>query len=67
VSLSIPPNTNSVKVLRLKGKGIPDQGKEPAGDLNVRLIVTLPDQSDAELRQFAEGWRANYDPRAKQR
>jgi DnaJ-class molecular chaperone len=67
VSLSIPPNTNSGKVLRLKGKGIPAQGKEPAGDLYVRLIVTLPDGEDADLKKFAENWRASYDPRAKQR
>jgi DnaJ-class molecular chaperone len=67
VSLSIPENSNSGKVLRLKGKGIPAQGKEAAGDLYVRLIVTLPDGEDTQLREFAEKWRASYDPRAKQR
>ncbi len=67
VSLSIPPNSNSGKTLRLKGKGIPAQGKEPAGDLYVRLIVTLPDGEDAEMKKFAENWRTSYDPRAKQR
>ena len=67
VSLSIPPNSNSGKVLRLKGKGIPGYGTERTGDLYVRLIVTLPDQADAELRRFVEGWRTSYDPRAKQR
>ncbi len=67
VSLSVPPNSNSGTVLRLKGKGIPGQGKEPAGDLYARLVVTLPDEVDAELQKFAEGWKANYDPRAKTR
>jgi len=67
VSLSIPPNSNSGKVLRLKGKGIPGQGTERTGDLYVRLIVTLPGSDDPDLRKFVEGWRTSYDPRAKQR
>ena len=67
VSLSIPPNSNSGKVLRLKGKGIPGQGSERTGDLYVRLIVTLPEGGDPDLKKFAEGWRTSYDPRAKQR
>jgi len=65
VSLSVPANANTGTVLRLKGKGIPAYGGEPAGDLYARLIVTLPDGEDAELKKFAEGWKANYDPRAK--
>lgn len=66
VSLMIPPNANSGKVLRLKGKGIPGAGTERTGDLYVRLIVTLPDGADHELKSFVENWRATYDPRAKQ-
>jgi len=67
VSLSVPPNSNSGTVLRLKGKGISGQGKEPAGDLYVRVVVALPDLPDAELQKFAEGWKSNYDPRIKAR
>jgi len=67
VSLSVPPNANTGTVLRLKGKGIPAHNGEAAGDLYARLVVTLPDGEDAELKKFAEGWRANYDPRAKSR
>lgn len=65
VSLSIPPGSNSGKVLRLKGKGIPGQGQERTGDLYVRLIVTLPDGEDADLKRFVDQWRADYDPRTK--
>jgi DnaJ-class molecular chaperone len=65
VSLSVPPNSNTDTVLRLKGKGFPGQGSEPAGDLYARVVVTLPDEPDAELQKFAEGWKTNYDPRAK--
>jgi DnaJ-class molecular chaperone len=64
VNLSIPPNSNTGAMLRLKGKGVP--GTVP-GDLYVRLVVSLPDKPDDELRRFAEGWAADYDPRAKMR
>jgi DnaJ-class molecular chaperone len=71
VSLSVPANSNSGSVLRLKGKGIPARGStgggEAAGDLYVKLVVSLPDKPDADLRQFAEGWKTSYDPRAKLR
>jgi DnaJ-class molecular chaperone len=65
VALSVPANANTGRVLRLKGKGIPAHGGEPAGDLYARLVVTLPDGEDGELTKFAEGWKTNYDPRAK--
>lgn len=67
VSLSVPPNSNSGAVLRLKGKGIPAHGHEAAGDLYVKLVVTLPERPDPDLRKFAETWSASYDPRAKLR
>jgi DnaJ-class molecular chaperone len=67
VSLSVPANSNSGAVLRLKGKGIPARGSDAAGHLYVRLIVTLPERPDPELRSFVESWKADYDPRAKLR
>ena len=65
VSLSVPPNSNTGTMLRLKGKGIAAPGG--GGDLYVRLVILLPDKPDESLRNFAEGWPANYDPRAKMR
>lgn len=65
VALSIPPHSNSGKVLRLKGKGIAGAGSERTGDLYVRLIVTLPEHEDAELHAFVEHWKTAYDPRDK--
>ena len=67
VSLSVPPNSNTGTVLRLKGKGIGAQGATAAGDFYVRLVVSLPDKPDESLRSFAQGWSADYDPRAKLR
>jgi DnaJ-class molecular chaperone len=67
VSLSVPPNANTGTVLRLKGKGVAAHGATPAGDLYVRLVVTLPDKTDEALKSFLEGWEGNYDPRARMR
>lgn len=66
VALSVPPNSNTGAVLRLKGKGIAAPGA-PAGDFYVRLVVTLPDKPDEALKNFVTGWGTEYDPRAKTR
>jgi DnaJ-class molecular chaperone len=63
VQMTVPPNSNTGSVLRLKGKGIASGSQ--AGDFYVKLVVTLPERPDAELKKFAEGWQASYDPRAK--
>jgi len=65
VALSVPPHSNTGSILRLKGKGIGAHGSTPAGDLYVRLVVTLPDKPDEALKSFASGWTTEYDPRAK--
>ncbi|MEI9992384.1 MAG: DnaJ C-terminal domain-containing protein [Rhizomicrobium sp.] len=65
VAITVPANSNSGTVLRLKGKGVAPAGGAAAGDFYVKLVVTLPDRPDAELQKFAEGWKAEYDPRAK--
>ena len=67
VSLSVPPGSNTGSTLRLKGKGIAANGADPAGDLYVKLVVTLPDKPDEALKAFAEGWNNGYDPRSKHR
>ena len=65
VNLTLPPHSNSGRVLRLKGKGLPGVGGETVGDLYARLVVTLPDSTDSALESFVKGWDTNYDPRAK--
>jgi DnaJ-class molecular chaperone len=67
VSLSVPPNSNTGTILRLKGKGIAAHGGTAAGDLYVRLVISLPDQPDEALKSFVSGWPADYDPRARTR
>ncbi len=63
VTLTLPAGANSGTVMRLKGKGI--QAGATPGDLYVKLVVTLPEKPDADLHKFAEGWKTEYDPRAK--
>ena len=64
VALTVPPNSNSGSVLRLRGKGIKSAGK--TGDLLVKLYIVLPERPDAELNRFLQGWKpAPFDPRAK--
>jgi DnaJ-class molecular chaperone len=66
VTLTVPPGSNSGSTLRLKGRGMtgPRGGR---GDLMARLVVTLPDHPDEELKAFAEKWRAErpYAPRRR--
>jgi DnaJ-class molecular chaperone len=65
VSVTVPPNSNSGTILRLKGKGIGVNGGTAAGDFYVRLVVSLPDPPDEALKSFASGWQTDYDPRGK--
>ncbi|HET6469282.1 MAG TPA: J domain-containing protein [Geminicoccaceae bacterium] len=65
VTLTIPPGSNTGTTLRLRGKGIPARGGEPAGDQYVRLKVVLPRAPDDELKGFLQEWAAKHawDPR----
>ena len=65
VAVTVPSHSNSGRVLRLKGKGLPGTGAEQPGDLYARLIVTLPDPSDPKLDAFISSWDDQSDPRAK--
>lgn len=54
VNLKVPKESESGKVLRLKGKGMPlDKSVKTFGDLLVKLQVTLPKNlSDEEIKLF---------------
>jgi DnaJ-class molecular chaperone len=67
VSLTVPKGSNSGATLRLKGRGLYDARAHRRGDLLARLVVTLPEQPDEDLQQFAEEWRKSrpYTPRRK--
>jgi molecular chaperone DnaJ len=54
VKVKIPPGTQSGKVLRLKGKGIPDLNGYGRGDQHVRVVVETPTNLTREQRQVLE-------------
>jgi len=65
VDLSIPKNTSSGRVFRLKGKGLP-KPNGTAGDLFVTTRIMLPDGNDAQLEGLMQKWRDGhpYNPRS---
>ena len=71
ISLKIPAGSQSGRVLRLRGRGLPARGKEAAGDLLYEIKVLAPtDLTDEERRlmqQLAERRRTRgvADPRAE--
>jgi DnaJ-class molecular chaperone len=64
VELSIPKNTSSGRIFRLKGKGLPKATGTP-GDLFVTTRIMLPDGNDSELEALMQKWRDGhpYNPR----
>jgi len=66
VALTIPPRSDSGKLLRLRGRGVPAHGTQPAGDQYVTLVVTIGPETDAALEEFLKDWAPKHvhDPRA---
>ncbi|TAX85204.1 J domain-containing protein [Rhizobium leguminosarum] len=64
VNLTLPPHSNSGKVLRLKGKGVVKRGGEH-GDVYISLKIVLPDAPDERLTAFMKEWATanSHDPR----
>jgi DnaJ-class molecular chaperone len=64
VTMTVPKNSNTGTVLRLKGKGVPRPGGG-SGDQFVKLEVILPPRPDTALEAFLSSWEAGklYDPR----
>lgn len=60
VALSIPPNVDTSKAMRLKGKGLHNEG-----DLYVHLRIVLPEGGDPDLESLMRFWRDQkpYDVR----
>ena len=66
VELSVPPYTSSGRIMRLRGKGLPENGGKPAGDLLVVIKITLPEKPDTELENLMRKLQAEkpYKPRS---
>lgn len=55
VAITVPKNSSSGAVLRLKGRGVSRDGKK-AGDQYVKLKIVLPEGGDPELEEFVRSW-----------
>ena len=52
--MKIPAGTQSGKVFRLKGKGMPDVHRGAPGDQYVHVMVHVPERLNAEQRKLLE-------------
>jgi DnaJ-class molecular chaperone len=71
VSLKIPAGSQTGRVMRLRGRGLPARGKEPAGDLLYELRVLAPTDLNAKERALMQDLATSLkdrgvpDPRAE--
>lgn len=56
VSVSVPKNSSSGAMLRLRGRGMIKGKSGAAGDQYVRLKIVLPEGGDADLEAFVRNW-----------
>ena len=54
IKLKIPPGTQSHKVFRLKGKGLPRLGSYGEGDELVRVIVEIPTKLSHDQKELIQ-------------
>ncbi len=60
VQVTVPPHSSSGRVLRLRGKGLPNAGG--SGDLLVTPRIVLPESKDAELEALMKRRRDESPP-----
>ena len=66
IALTIPKNSSSGKMMRLKGRGAEDPKTKKKGDQFVKLMVMLPDENDSELEKLIKKWSTkNKDTESK--
>ncbi|ADO75288.1 molecular chaperone DnaJ [Stigmatella aurantiaca] len=54
VKMTVPPGTQSGKVFRLRGKGIPHLHSQQRGDQHVRVILETPTELSSRQRELLE-------------
>lgn len=69
VKMKVPEGTQSGKIFRLKGKGIPHLQSSARGDQHVRVVVETPQNLNHKQREllekFAEASGENVNPQSK--
>lgn len=63
INLTLPPNSQSGKRMRIKGKGLP--AKTGMGDLYAVLKIVVPDEADKDAKQLWESIakKSTFNPR----
>ncbi len=63
VNVTLPPNTQNGKTLRLKGKGMPKLKSTESGDLYIKIKMVLPshltEDQKKHLEEFAKTYKEN--------
>jgi molecular chaperone DnaJ len=67
--MKVPEGTQSGKIFRLKGKGIPHLQSDQRGDQHVRVVVETPQNLTAKQREllhkFADASGEDVNPQSK--
>jgi curved DNA-binding protein len=66
ISMTLPPNTQSEKTLRLKGKGMPKIRSTEYGDLYVKIKVIIPSSLTEEQKKHFENFAKVYHENPRQ-
>jgi len=61
LKVKIDPGTQPGKVLRLRGKGIPDVNGYGCGDMLIYIQVWMPKKLDKEQKEIIERWRESSE------
>lgn len=60
VAVTVPENSNTGTMLRLRGKGLPVGANGGVGDQYIRLQVVLPPGGDQDLQKFVRKWAPKH-------
>jgi DnaJ-class molecular chaperone len=60
VRLHVPPQSQSGRQLRVRGKGVAAAKGMPAGDLYLRLLIQVPDAGTEAVRSAVDVLEAGY-------
>ena len=66
LKIKVDPGTQPGKILKLRGKGIPDVNGYGSGDYLVYVQVYVPKKLDRKEKEIVEGWRnsPSFTPKA---
>ena len=66
LKIKIDPGTQPGKILKLRGKGIPEVNGYGTGDYLIYVQVYVPKRLDRKEKEIVEGWRnsSSFTPKS---